>query len=188
MATKKIHSIKEREAEAYGALKERLGYKNIMQSPRLLKVVVSSGTGSIKDKNKIALVKERLGKITGQLPVDRKAKKAIANFKSRLGDTMGYQVTLRGPRARDFLDRLFAISLPRTRDFRGISRSIVDEAGNATIGIREHNIFPETADEELKDIFGLSATIVTTAPNKKEAEAYLEHLGLPFRKTEEKKK
>ena len=158
------------------------GYKNPMQRPRLVKVVVSTGVGSFKDKNKIKVVEDRLLKITGQKAAPRGAKIAIANFKSRQGDVVGYQVTLRGARMYDFLERLLHIALPRTKDFRGISKNAVDEMGNYTLGIKEHTIFPETADEELKDVFGLSVAIVTTAKGRKEAQEFLEYLGFPFKK------
>jgi large subunit ribosomal protein L5 len=158
------------------------GYKNPMQKPRLVKVVVSVGVGSFKDKNKIKVVEDRLLKITGQKASPRGAKIAIANFKSRQGDVVGYQVTLRGARMHDFLERLIHIALPRTKDFRGISIDAVDEMGNYTLGIKEHTIFPETSDEELKDVFGLAITIVTTAKSKKEAQTFLTHLGFPFKK------
>lgn len=164
------------------------GYKNPMQKPRILKVVVSTGVGSFKDKNKIKVVEDRLMKITGQKASPRGAKVAIANFKSRQGDIVGYQVTLRGARMYDFLERLIHIALPRTKDFRGISRDAVDEMGNYTLGIKEHTIFPETSDEELKDVFGLAITIVTTAKSREEAQKFLEHLGFPFKKVEEPKK
>ena len=168
--------------ETYAALKEKAGYTNVMQAPRLEKIVVSVGVGSLKDKKKLELIAGRLSTITGQKVAARAAKKSIASFKSRQGETVGYQVTLRGKHMLGFLSKLLNISLPRTKDFRGIPTSIVDEMGNATLGIRENSIFPETADEDLKDVFGLSITVVTTAKNKKEALAYLEHLGFPFRK------
>ncbi|MEK7194518.1 MAG: 50S ribosomal protein L5 [Patescibacteria group bacterium] len=164
------------------------GYKNAMQSPRIQKVVVSVGVGSYKDKNKMKIVEDRLLKITGQKAAPRGAKVAVANFKSRQGDIIGYQVTLRGARMYDFLERLIHIALPRTKDFRGISREAVDEMGNYTLGIKEHTIFPETSDEELKDVFGLAVTVVTTAKSKSEAQAFLEYLGFPLKKVEEKKK
>ena len=164
------------------------GYKNAMQSPRILKAVVSVGVGSYKDKNKMKIVEDRLLKITGQKAAPRGAKVAVANFKSRQGDIIGYQVTLRGARMYDFLERLIHIALPRTKDFRGISREAVDEMGNYTLGIKEHTIFPETSDEELKDVFGLAVTIVTTAKSKSEAQNFLEYLGFPLKKVEEKKK
>ena len=158
------------------------GYKNPMQSPRILKVVVSAGVGSFKDKNKFKVVEDRLARITGQKPAPRGAKVSIASFKSRQGDTVGYQVTLRGKRMHDFLERLVHIAMPRTKDFRGISPDSADEMGNYTLGIKEHTIFPETADEELKDVFGFSITIVTTAKSKSEVVTFLTHLGFPFKK------
>lgn len=159
-----------------------LGYTNVMAAPRIEKVVVSVGVGSKTDKNKSEVVRERLAQITGQKPSPRPAKKSMAAFKSRQGDVIGYQVTLRGARMHDFLDRLFHIALPRTRDFRGVKRSGIDEMGNLTIGIRENSIFPETSDEELRDVFGLAVTIVTSARTRESAEKFFEHLGVPFRK------
>ena len=158
------------------------GYKNPMQMPKILKVVISTGVGSFKDKSKFKVVEDRLARITGQKAAPRGAKISIATFKSRQGDIIGYQVTLRGKRMFDFLDRLVHIALPRTKDFRGISPDAADEMGNYTLGIKEHTIFPETADEELKDVFGLAITVVTTAKSKPEALALLTHLGFPFRK------
>lgn len=158
------------------------GYDNPMQVPKIQKVVVSTGVGSFKDKNKMAVVEDRLAKITGQKAAPRGAKKAVANFKSRQGDIVGYQVTLRGQRMNDFLDRLIHVALPRTKDFRGISPDAADEMGNYTLGIKEHTIFPETADEELKDVFGLAITVVTTAKSKEEVIKLLTHLGFPFKK------
>lgn len=163
------------------------GYKNPMQKPRLLKVVLSVGVGSFKDKNKMKVVEDRLRKISGQKAAPKGAKIAIANFKSRQGDIVGYQVTLRGARMYDFLERLLHIALPRTKDFRGISLNSADEMGNYTLGIKEHTIFPETSDEELKDVFGVAVTIVTTAKSKKEVQDFLTHLGFPFKKEEGKK-
>ncbi|MEK7177133.1 MAG: 50S ribosomal protein L5 [Patescibacteria group bacterium] len=174
--------IKEKSKKAFDALKSTRGYKNHMQVPRIMKVVVSSGVGSFKDKNKFKIVEDRLARITGQKASVRGAKISIASFKSREGDTVGYQVTLRGKRMFDFLDRLLHIALPRTKDFRGISQDSADEMGNYTLGIKEHNVFPETSDEELKDVFGLAITIVTTAKSKDEVLAYLSYLGFPFKK------
>ena len=154
-----------------------------MQAPRVEKVVVSVGVGRMtKEKGRVETVADRLEKITGQKPASRGAKKAISTYKTRVGDKVGYQVTLRGARATDFLNRLIHIALPRTKDFKGISTSAIDEMGNYTLGIKEHSVFPETADEDIKDVFGLGVTVVTTAKNKKEAEAYLRHLGFPFKK------
>ncbi len=177
-----MKTTKELQASAYKTLKETLGLKNPMQTPRILKVVVSSGIGSTKDKKKIELVADRLAKITGQKPAPRSIKKSIASFKAREGDVVGYQITLRGARMNGFIDRLIHIALPRTKDFRGISRTGVDEMGNYTLGIKESTIFPETSDEDLKDVFGMSITFVTTSKDPKMTESYLEYLGFPFKK------
>lgn len=166
----------------FDALKERFGYTSKMAAPRLQKISISVGVGSVNDKNKIEVIKDRLEKITGQKAAARPAKKSIAQFKMREGDVVGYQVTLRGSRMNDFLDRLLNVALPRTRDFRGINRSTVDEMGNMTIGVKEHIIFPETADEDLRDVFGFAITLVTSASNKEEATAFFEYLGMPFKK------
>lgn len=166
----------------YEALKADHGYTSIMQTPKVVKVVVSVGVGKVnKDKKRLDLIVDRLTRITGQAPAVRGAKKAIANFKSRTGDIVGYQVTLRGARANSFLSKLIHIVFPRTKDFRGLAPTAIDEMGNITIGIKEHIVFPETSDEDAKDVFGLAVTIATTAKNKKEAESYLRHIGLPLR-------
>jgi len=171
---------KQRQQSAYQALAETFGYTSPMQSPRVSKVIVSTGVGKKRDKKQLELISERLARITGQKPSPRPARISIASFKVREGDTVGLQVTLRGARMYDFVDKLIHIALPRTRDFRGISPSVVDEMGNITIGIKEHTIFPETSDEDLKDVFGLAITVVTTAKSRTEAEAFLRHLGLPL--------
>ncbi len=172
----------EKISDTFAGLKDTFGYTNIMQAPRVEKVVLSVGTGKIDDKRKISLIQDRLAKITGQKASPRPARLSIATFKLRAGDIIGYQVTLRGKRMQYFLDKLIHVALPQTRDFRGIKVTAIDEMGNITIGIREHTIFPETADEELKDVFGLAVTIVTTTKTKTEAEAFLRHLGLPLQK------
>lgn len=171
---------KERQQTAYQALKDTFGYTSPMRSPRITKVVVSTGVGKKRDKKQLELIEDRLARITGQKPASRGARISIAAFKVREGDTVGLQVTLRGARMYDFLDKLVHIALPRTRDFRGIPARSVDDMGNLTIGVREHTIFPETSDEDLKDVFGLAITIVTTARFKAEAEAFLRHLGMPL--------
>jgi large subunit ribosomal protein L5 len=176
-----MKTTKEKTIASFEKLKGQFGYTNRLQSPRIVKVIVSAGVGSLKDKKKLELVTDRLGKITGQKPVPRGAKQSISNFKIRQGDTVGYQVTLRGKRMQDFLDRLLHIALPRTRDFRGISPKSIDEMGNYTLGIREHSIFPETADEDIRDVFGLAVTVVTTAEDKAETKAFLTELGFPFK-------
>lgn len=162
--------------------KKMEGYKNPMQMPRIQKVIISVGVGSFKDKNKFKVVEDRLAKITGQKASPRGAKVSVASFKSREGDVVGYQVTLRGKRMDDFLEKLVNIALPRTKDFRGINPNAADEMGNYTLGIKENTIFPETSDEELKDVFGLAITVVTTAKSKEEVIKFLTHLGFPFKK------
>src|SRR3989338_8199864 len=155
-----MKTTKQKQNEVFAVLKEKMGWTNLMQAPRLSKVVISVGTGSFKDKKKNELVAARLMKITGQKPAPRGAKKTIASFKIPLGDLIGYQINLRGQRPFGFLDKMC----------------------NITIGIKEHTIFPETADEDLRDVFGLAITIVTTAQNRAEALAFFEHIGIPFRK------
>lgn len=174
--------MKQKIQATYEALKERFGYKNTMQAPKVVKVVFSTGVGKISDPKKIELIQNRLARIAGQKTTPRPAKKSIASFKVRAGDTVGYQVTLRGARMIDFLDKLVTIALPRTRDFRGLDKKAIDDMGNLTIGVREHTIFPETSDEDQRDIFGFAVTVVTTAKNKTEAEAFFRHLGFPFKK------
>ena len=171
----------ERQKATLDALKGTFGYANTMQTPKVVKVIVSTGIGKISDPKKIELIQDRIARITGQKAAPRGAKKSVASFKVREGDIVGYQITLRGERMRDFLDKLIHIAFPRTRDFRGISPNSIDEIGNITIGIKEHTIFPETSDEDQRDVFGLSVTIVTTAKSREEAEAYLRHIGLPLK-------
>lgn len=183
-------TVKEKEAKAFEFLSKDFGYKNVMAAPRLKKIVVNVGTGTAikKDKNKNQAIADRIAKITGQKASLRGAKQSIASFKIRQGDPIGVTVTLREKRMYAFLEKLINVALPRTKDFRGINRSAVDSIGNLTIGIKEHTIFPETADEDIKDIFGLSITLVSSAKNKKEGMAFFELLGIPFKKEEETKK
>jgi len=177
-----METTKEKQNKIFNNLKEKFGYTNKMQTPAITKVVVGVGVGSIKDKSKQELVPDRLTKITGQKPSPRGAKKSIATFKLREGDTVGHMVTLRGHRMNTFLDKLINVALPRTRDFKGINRGAIDEMGNLTISVKEHIIFPETADEELKNVFGMGITLVTTAKTKEEAEELFERIGIPFKK------
>jgi len=127
-------------------------------------------------------VKEKEAQITGQKGALRGAKQSVSSFKVRQGDPIGIVVTLRGKRMFAFLEKLINVALPRTKDFRGINRNAVDNVGNLTIGVKEHTIFPETADEDIRDIFGLSITLVSTAKNKKEGTTFFELLGIPFKK------
>lgn len=169
---------------AFEKLKGDFGYKNRLQAPRIQKVVVSVGTGSKMklDRNKNDFIVERITAITGQKPVVRKAKQSIAGFKIRTGDPIGVTVTLRGEKMYAFIDKLIHVALPRTKDFRGVNPGSVDDIGNVSLGIKENTIFPETGNEELKDVFGMAVTIVTTAKNKEEAKAFFDYLGIPFRK------
>ncbi|HXK34918.1 MAG TPA: 50S ribosomal protein L5 [Candidatus Paceibacterota bacterium] len=178
-----VKDVKKQEKEAYKLLKDKFGFKNALEAPRLVKVVINVGTGSAikKDSKRTALVIDRLTKITGQKPATRGAKKSIAGFKLRQGEEIGVIVTLRSKMMYGFLNKLFNVAFPRTKDFRGISRKVVDNVGNLTLGIKEHTIFPETHDEELRDVFGFAVTIATTAKNKETAEAFFEILGVPFR-------
>ena len=146
---KKEGGVKALEKEAFSKLKDEFGYKNIMAAPRLTKIVVSVATGSAmkRDRNRNTLVMDRLSKITGQKPTLRKAKQAVSSFKIREGDEIGVAVTLRGNRMYGFLDKLLNVSLPRTKDFRGISKNSVDNIGNLTFGVKEHTLFPEIPDE-----------------------------------------
>jgi large subunit ribosomal protein L5 len=168
----------------FETMKGAFGYKNVLQAPHMVKVVVSTGTGKIKDKKKIELIQNRLAQVTGQKSAPRAAKKSVATFKTRKGDVIGYQITLRGARMYDFIDKLNAIALPRSRDFRGISPKIIDDMGNMTIGIKEHTIFPETSDENLADVFGFAVTFVSTAKTKPEAEAFFRHIGVPLQEAQ----
>lgn len=179
-------TFKEKEKEVYEKMKNAFHYKNAMATPKMQKVVINVGTGTLikKDKNKNDAILDRLAKITGQKPVLKGAKQSIASFKIRQGDPIGVVVTMRGNRMYAFLEKLINIALPRTKDFRGISRNAVDNIGNLTIGIKEHTIFPETADEDIKDVFGMAITLVCSAKNKKEGLAFFELLGIPFKKGE----
>lgn len=177
-------TVKEKEKGGYEKLKSVFHYKNALATPKMKKVVVNVGTGTMmkKDKNKNEAISLRLSKITGQKGALRGAKQSVASFKTRQGDPIGIVVTLRGDRMYSFLEKLINVALPRTKDFRGISRTAVDNIGNMTIGIKEHTIFLETADEDIRDVFGLSITLVSTAKNKKEGAAFFELLGVPFKK------
>ena len=173
-------TVKEKSQKSYSALKDKFGYKNVMAAPRLKKIIVASGTGSAIKRND--LVADRMTKITGQKPALRGAKQSIASFKIRQGDPVGISVTLRGPRMYAFLEKFFNIAIPRTKDFRGYNASSVDDIGNLTLSVKEHTIFPETADEDIKDVFGLAVTIVTSAKTKEEGTAFFDMIGVPFKK------
>ena len=169
--------------EIVSALMDRFKYKNIMEVPKLNKIVINIGLGSAKDNPKVLESALRdLEIISGQKPVITTAKKSIANFKLREGMKIGTKVTLRGEKMYDFLDRLVNIALPRVRDFRGVSASSFDGRGNYALGIKEQLIFPEIVYDMIDQIRGMDIIIVTTAKTDEESKALLELLGMPFKK------
>ncbi len=164
-------------------LMREFGYRNIMQVPRLQKIVINIGMGEALDNPKsLDFAAQDLATITGQRPVVTKARKSVASFKLRAGRAIGVKVTLRGERMWAFLDRLCNVALPRQRDFRGVSPSAFDGRGNYTLGLREQLIFPEINYDKIDKIRGMEITIVTTARTDEEARRLLELLGMPFRR------
>jgi len=164
-------------------LKARLGYDNIMQLPKLEKIVLSIGLGEATQEPKALEVAEKdLATISGQRPVTTRAKKSISSFKLRTGMPIGMMVTLRGKRMYDFFDKLVNVVLPRFRDFRGVSRDSFDGRGNYSLGMREQIVFPEIDYDKVDKIRGLEVTIVTTANDDDEAMTLLELMGMPFRR------
>jgi len=165
------------------AMMERFGYKNIMEVPRVEKVVINMGVGDAKENPKfLESAMEELAAITGQRPVATVAKKSVAAFKVRAGMKIGTKVTLRGDRMYEFLDRLFNIALPRVRDFRGVSPKSFDGRGNYALGIKEQLIFPEINYDKVEKVRGMDVIIVTTAKTDEEAKELLALLGMPFAK------
>ncbi len=171
--------------EAVPALLKAFNYRNVMQVPRIEKVVVNIGLGEALDNPKaLEYAMADLMTITGQRPVQTKARKSIAGFKLREGRVIGMKVTLRRARMWAFLDRLFNIVLPRVRDFRGVSPNAFDGRGNYTLGLKDQLVFPEIEYDKIDKLRGMEITIVTTAKNDDQARALLELLGMPFRKKE----
>ncbi len=168
--------------EVRPALVKRFTYKNVMQAPRIEKVVINMGLGEGKENPKIldAAVND-LAIITGQKPIITKARRSVASFKVREGMPIGCKLTLRGVRMYDFLDKFFNIALPRVRDFRGISPHSFDGRGNFTIGIKEQLIFPEIEYSQVERVLGMDITIVTTAETDEEARELLTMMGMPFK-------
>ncbi|HMP75638.1 MAG TPA: 50S ribosomal protein L5 [Kiritimatiellia bacterium] len=162
------------------ALQKSRGYANVMQIPRLTKVVVNMGINSQVDKDTFKVLVDDLGRITGQRPQITKSKKSIANFKLREGQPVGARVTLRGARMYEFLERLINVALPRIRDFRGIPTRGFDGRGCYTLGLKEHTIFPEIDPDQVKKVHGMDITLVTTAGTNEEARELLKLLGMPF--------
>ncbi len=169
--------------EVAPALQKKFGYKSVMQIPKLDKIVINVGCGEAKDNSKVidAVMKD-LAAITGQKPVECKAKKSVANFKLREGMTIGVKVTLRGERMYEFLDRFFNLALPRVRDFRGINPNAFDGRGNYSMGVKEQLIFPEIEYDKIDAVRGMDICFVTTAGTDEEARELLTLMGAPFEK------
>jgi large subunit ribosomal protein L5 len=177
MSSKEIYQKK-----IIAELKKQFGYKNDLQVPKIEKVVINVGLGKgIKDANFIDNVESTLLRITGQKPIKTKAKKSISNFKIRQGMVIGMKVTLRGKRMYDFVAKLVKVTLPRVRDFRGLTSKAIDKEGNFNIGIKEHLAFPEIKADEIEKLHGLEIAIVTTAKTREEGKALLFALGFPFK-------
>ena len=179
-----MNRLKERyNKEIIPSLKEKMGYKTVMQVPKLEKIVINIGAGDASHNSKLldACVNDLMA-ITGQKPVITKAHKSIAGFKIREGQNIGCKVTLRGENMYNFLDKLIAVSLPRVRDFRGLSPKAFDGRGNYTIGIKEQLVFPEIEFDDVVKVRGMDIVLVTTAKTNEEAYDLLEELGIPFRK------
>ena len=167
----------------FGALKEKFNYSNVMEVPKLEKVTINMGLGEAKDNAKVMeSAVEEIALISGQKPVITKAKKSIANFKVRQGMPVGAKVTLRGDNMYEFVDKLFNISLPRVRDFKGVSKNSFDGRGNYSMGNKEQLIFPEINYDKVDMIKGMNIVFTTTAKTDEEAQALLELLGMPFEK------
>ena len=169
--------------EIVPSLKEKFSYKSVMQVPKLEKIVINIGAGDASHNSKLldACVNDLMA-ITGQKPVITRARKSIAGFKLREGQHVGCKVTLRGENMYTFLDKLISVSLPRVRDFRGLSPKAFDGRGNYTIGIKEQLVFPEIEFDNVVKVRGMDIVLVTTANSNDEAYALLEELGIPFRK------
>lgn len=169
--------------EIIPAMRKKFGLKNDLAVPRILKVIVNTGFNPAnKDENAQKEIFQYLTEITGQRPKKRAARQSEAGFKIRKGQIIGYAATLRRQRMYDFLNRLVHVALPRSRDFRGLEKSVIDESGNLNIGIKEHIIFPEISAEHAKNIFGFQISVVTSTKNKKEAEELFRLLGFPIKK------
>ena len=170
-------------SEVSPSLQKKFGYKSVMQIPKFDKIVINVGCGEAKDNSKVVdAIMTDLATITGQKPVECKAKKSVANFKLREGMTIGVKVTLRGDRMFEFMDRLFNLALPRVRDFRGINGNSFDGRGNYAMGIKEQLIFPEIEYDKIDAVRGMDICFVTTAETDEEAKELLTLMGAPFAK------
>jgi len=182
-AAKTPNRVKEAYAkEVVPYLIKHFGYKNVNQVPKLVKIIINTGLGDIKDNAKsIQIAQEELKAISGQKPVLTKATKAIANFKIREGMNVGMKVTLRGDRMYDFFDKFISIALPRVRDFRGVPLKSFDGRGNYAMGVKEQLIFPEISYDQVEKIRGYDICFVTTANTDEEARELLKAMGMPFK-------
>ncbi|HHW99245.1 MAG TPA: 50S ribosomal protein L5 [Firmicutes bacterium] len=170
------------QSEVIPAMMQKFSYKNVMQTPRLEKIVLNMGVGRATQNAKLLdAAASDLAIIAGQKPVITRARKSVSNFKVREGMAIGAKVTLRGDRMYEFLDKLMNINLPRVRDFRGVSPKSFDGRGNYTLSVKEQLVFPEIEYDKIEQIQGMDITIVTTARTDEEAKALLEFLGMPFR-------
>ncbi len=194
MAEKKTQVVKEASTEktpnrikalydqtVISAMMKKFNYKNVNQVPKLVKITINSGLGDVKDNAKsIQLAQKELEQIAGQKPVLTNAKKSVANFKVREGQTVGMKVTLRGVRMYEFFDKFISIALPRVRDFRGVSKKSFDGRGNYAMGVKEQLIFPEISYDQVEKIRGFDICFTTTANTDEEARELLAMLGMPF--------
>ena len=170
-------------SEVSTALMSKFEYKSVMQIPKVDKIVINMGVGdAVQNSKALDVAVEELTMITGQKPVVTKAKKSIAGFRLREGQAIGAKVTLRGERMYEFLDKLIAVSLPRVRDFRGVSKKAFDGRGNYTLGVKEQLIFPEIDYDKVSKVRGMDIVIVTTANSDEEARELLTQFGMPFQK------
>lgn len=163
------------------AMIKKFNYKNVNQVPKLVKITINSGLGDVKDNSKsIQLAQKELELISGQKPILTQAKKSVANFKIREGQSIGMKVTLRGTRMYEFFDKFISIALPRVRDFRGVSKKSFDGRGNYSMGVKEQLIFPEISYDQVEKVRGFDICITTTANTDEEARELLALLGMPF--------
>ena len=170
-------------SEVMAALQQKFGYKNVMEIPRLEKIVINMGLGDCKDNAKaLEVAVSELATISGQKPLVTKSKKSIANFKVREGQAVGCMVTLRGDRMYEFADKFFNIALPRVRDLKGVNKNSFDGRGNYSMGVKEQLIFPEIVYDDVEKVRGMDIVFTTTAKTDEEAKALLEMLGMPFEK------
>lgn len=180
-----MKSLKEKYLkEVLSEFKKEFGYKNNLAVPKITKVILNTGIGTVKEEDRKKKIEQVFTMIAGQKAKIDKAKKSIASFKLREGAPVGYTATLRGRRMYDFLDKLINVAIPRIRDFRGLKQSSIDESNNYSIGFKEHVVFPEAIGDDIRSAFGLNVTVVTSAKSKKEAFELLKKIGFPFSKNQ----